>query len=302
MISFGDILTTGFVPLGVALVVVLIARWCRLRPALVWPLGLACGYIVAHLAYHSQGKGVAVFESLWKPQFARDWLPWAVLAVLVVSLIGAVRAWRWPVLPLLAAIVSIALPMRLLWKSIYVQSEWSTGQAAIWLGSLALGMWILWMLFHTSRAAADPRLRLALLTIVTLATSVVLAMSGVLVYGLLAGALAAAMVGTAAVPLVRRDPTEDVSAGLASGGGVPAVLLGGLILLGYFFAELTATNAILLTVAIAAAVAKLPIANDSHPAARLTLRSLACLVPLAIAVTLATQAFLAAMAERAEYY
>lgn len=302
MISFGDIATTGFLPLTVAAVVVLVARRAGLGPRVVWPLALTTGYIAAHLTYHAQGQGTAALASLWKPNVSRDWLPWAALTALVVSLVIAVRMWRWPVPALLAAFVAAVLPARLLWKSVYVQSQWSTGEAIVWLGSLAAGIWLVWMLFHTSRNASDPRLRLVLLLVTTLATSVVLAMSGVLVYGLLTGAIAATLVGTAAVPVLRRDDTADLSAGFAAGGGVLAVLIGSLVPLGHFFAALTATNALLLVAALALAVVKLPTAIESRPAIRIPLRALACLVPVAVAVTLATQAFLAAMAEKAAYY
>ena len=69
--------------------------------------------------------------------------------------------------------------------------------------------------------------------------------------------------------------------------------------LGFFFAELTATSAVLLGVALAAAAVKLPGAIEARPRIANGVRLVGCLVPLAVAVTLAARAFAAAMAEQA---
>jgi hypothetical protein len=249
--------------------------------------------------YQGQRKGWSAFEALTEPRVAQDWLSWAVVAAAVVSVVGASRTWRLPVVPVLALIVCAAVPARLLWQSVYVRSEWSRVEAVLWLGGLAAAMWIVWMLFHTSNAASDPRVRLVLLLVVTLCTAVVLAMSGVLVYGLFAGATAAALVGTCAWPVVRRDSAADLSGGLAGGGGVLTVLVVGLILLGYFFAELTAINAVLLGLALTAVGWKMPTRLEARPKTALAVRMVTCLVPAAVAVTLAARAFAAAMAEQA---
>jgi len=81
---------------------------------------------------------------------------------------------------------------------------------------------------------------------------------------------------------LRRDTSEELSAGLASSGGVLTMLVGGLVMLGYFFAELTATNAVLIGVALAAAAVKLPGAIETRPKTATGVRLVACLVPLAV--------------------
>lgn len=298
MISTADLITTAIVPFAAALAIVLVCRLSGLGPKAAWPLGLALAYVTAQVAYQyfARGMGTAALERLWKPHLVHDWLLWAVAAALIVALVGAARSWRWPVVPVLALLVAAGLPARLLWQSIYVQTEWSTAATAVWLSSLAVAIWLLWMAFYTAQAAPDPRLRLGLVLVVTLATSVVLAMSGVLLYGLLTGAAAATLVGTVAVP-VFRDDTDQLSSGFAAAGGVLAVLVGGLVALGYFFAELTGTNAVLLVAGLLLAVVKFPAAIESRPALRVAVRLIGCLEPTTVAVTLTANAFITAMAE-----
>jgi hypothetical protein len=66
------------------------------------------------------------------------------------------------------------------------------------------------------------------------------------------------------------------------------------LILGYFFAELTAGNAILLTLALLAAGGPLPLSRITCSHRRRAIHAMACLVPLGIALILAYRAFAAA--------
>jgi hypothetical protein len=69
--------------------------------------------------------------------------------------------------------------------------------------------------------------------------------------------------------------------------------LGGLVLLGYFYAELTAASATLLLAALVAAGGRLPVAWPRGPLAQIAFRATLCVVPLAVALALAWTAMLA---------
>jgi hypothetical protein len=81
-----------------------------------------------------------------------------------------------------------------------------------------------------------------------------------------------------------------MSNGLTGAAGIITFSLGSLILLGHFFAELSVANAVLLFAALAAAGTPLPAALCRRPAwQQLAVRTVACLLPLAIAIAAAAE-------------
>ena len=110
---------------------------------------------------------------------------------------------------------------------------------------------------------ADPRARppeppaarpqRTLLVVVALGIALTLAASGALTLGELGGVAAATLLGPLAPPVL----LVELADGPSSAAGPLAVMLGGLILLGYSY-DLSATNAALLAISLAAAAGWLP--------------------------------------------
>jgi hypothetical protein len=82
-------------------------------------------------------------------------------------------------------------------------------------------------------------------------------------------------------------PTNNPNAGLPDAAGIITFSLGSLIILGHFRADLSATSVLLLFVSLVAAGAPLFDGVLRSPVwQQVVVRTMACLVPLAIAVTL----------------
>jgi hypothetical protein len=178
--------------------------------------------------------------------------------------------------------------------SVYVTSRWSTaeklGVLALWSALLAA----MWFLLAAGRANGQTRVRGGLLVAVAAGMAITITLSGSITTGELCGVVAAALAGTLlgeacfSTPgnALHNQPADVPSAA----AGVLAIALGGLILLAYYYASLTALNAALLAVAVATAGGRLPTTWPRGPAAQATLRAALSIVPLAIAVVLALTA------------
>jgi hypothetical protein len=91
----------------------------------------------------------------------------------------------------------------------------------------------------------------------------------------------AALVATGCASVPRRFALRC----LPGAAGITACLLIGLLILGHFYAELSATNAALLVAALVAASTPVPKSLAHHPAwLRIGTRTLLCLTPLAVAI------------------
>ena len=188
--------------------------------------------------------------------------------------------------------------------NVRLAGQWTALEKFAYLALLAATLGLTWLLLASGGKGRQSSARPFLLVIVTAATAVVLTLSGVFVYGQMCGALAAALAGTAlarllgatrsaraaSVPLALPVRTGFHSNGLTGAAGVITFSLGSLILLGHFFAELSALNALLLAVSLSAAGGPLPSAFLRRPAwQQLALRTAACLLPLALAIAAAAE-------------
>ena len=289
----------------------LVATYLRARPRASWAISAALGYIAGHLAAQSHGGLATALLSVIKPHEARDWLPLAVLLAAGVTIFAAYAPRRWrPFVVGLAALLTLGVPLRLLAGSVYVEQNWSTIEKLAYLVLLAAVFGLVWLALATASHREPTRvLRPTLLAIFATGTALVLALSGSLGYGKLTVATAAAIAGTAitshAAPLRapnRRDPTgrrppvsqhsqRPRSDDLSGVAGVITFSLGSLLLLGHFYAELTATNAALLVLSLIAAAGRLPaVVSKAPPWQQAALRATLCLVPLAVAIVSATAA------------
>jgi hypothetical protein len=314
-----ELLWVALVPLVVAAVAMIVARRLDLRPRAAWAVSVGVGYIVGQVGLVSRAGGLAAaMNALAVPHEARDWLPWAVAlaAGATVWVVHATAATRW-VGHLLAIVVSLAAPARLLGGSVYLMSRWSAGEKIVYLMLLAGAIGVVWWLLESCKDSEQPLVRGMLLIYTAVGTAVAVTLSGSFVYGELCGVVAAALTGTvlSAAALgatgfasgwsrsALTDPVAHERAvpenGLGGAAGVVTMSLGSLILLGYFYAELANADALLLAVALVAAGGWLPMPAWSGPGWRATVRAVLCVVPMALAVA---GAYAATLAETASPY
>jgi hypothetical protein len=189
--------------------------------------------------------------------------------------------------------LAVAVPLRLLNGNVRVTQEWSPLEKLACLILLSAALGFVWLWLASGRDEQTSSGRTVCLLLVAVGTAVTLTLSGVLTYGQLCGAIAAAIAGTAVAtwsttvgPASRstRSPLQ----GIPGAAGVITFSLGSLIILGRFAAELSTLNAALLFVSMAVAGGPLPQPISRRPLwTRLTVRSLLCLTPLAFAILIA---------------
>jgi hypothetical protein len=281
-----ELIYVAIVPFAVAATAALIAWQMRFTPPVVWAVAVGLGYVAAQLALAGRAGAAGAFASLVAPREAVEWLPYAVLFALGLTILAtyAPRTWRRLVI-ILAVMLSIGLPLRLLANSDY-SVRWSLLEKLAYISLLSATLGLTWLVLAAARRTEQPRLRPLLLIAVAAGSAVVVALSGVFVYGELCGAVAAALAGAAVASRAWQ---------LEGAAGVVTFSLGSLIVLSCFYAELTTSNAALLFLAMMMAAGRLPEHVSARPAwQQVALRTGLTLLPLAVALA---QALAAAQAE-----
>jgi hypothetical protein len=292
----------GLLPFVASAAIVLSLGWLRVSPQATWAWAVAGGFIVGLVGLKSESERglVVAIRSFATPQDAADWLPILVLLALGASLVILSTPPSGRRLALaLAGFLTIAATLRLLGGYAgFTRDEWTIPGKVACLALYAGVLGLLWKLFAADDGSAGKQPeRQPLLVFVAIGAAIVLTLSGVLVYGQYCGALAASLTGAALACSVigatgyasarMGSPTESFKAfnGVSGAAGVLTFALGGLIILGDFFASLTTTNAGLLFVSLAAAGTALPGVVADRPAwQRVATRAVLCLVPLAVAI------------------
>jgi hypothetical protein len=287
--AMSELLWVVILPCGVAALVMFVSSRLGLPTRAAWAKSVGGGYVVGQVGLATRVGWRAGIGLLLGPREAGDWLPWLVMAAVGITVLAAYapRNWqRWIVA--LAAVVTAAAPARLLAGSVYVTSRWSAleklGVIVVWAAALAL----VWTLLAMGRANGQPRLRSGLLVAVAIGMAATLTLAESFTYGELCGVAAAALTGAllageACFSTPGKTGNAD-SDGLSGAAGAIAMALGGLILLGYFYAELSAASAALLVVALVAAGGRLPTAWPRGSLGQAVFRATLCVVPLALAI------------------
>ena len=285
-----DLLWIGVLPCVTAAAAMLVCHRVRVRPTAAWAASVGCGFVVGQPGLNARVGWHTALEKLLQPREAHDWLPWAVLVAAGISVLAAYapRSWQRGIVAL-ACVFAFALPLRLLAGSVYVTARWSAGEKLAVLALWAALFVFEWLTLAAGRANGQPLVRCGLLVLVAIGMAVTIALSGSFNLGKLCGLAAATLLGTAGAARM----VDEIHDGLSGAAGPLAVMLGGLVMLGYFYAGLTATNAALLAFAVAAAAGWLPTARLPGPWGESVLRAAVCLVPLAVALASALSTALA---------
>lgn len=271
-----SLIYVAVVPVATAACASLFARLVRLDTPIAWALGYGLGYVAGQLGLASRAGFDAAIDSLLHPNEAAEWLPHAVLLAIFATILFRYLPRRWrPAAVGLAGLLVLGVPYRLLAGSSY-DMNWSTVEKLTHIAPLVAAFGATWLALGTADTGKGSFLRPALLILVAAATALVVALSGTLVYGELGAAAAAAL---AATLLLVRDGRVDGAAGAVT------FSLGGLLMLGYFYGSLTATNALLLLAALLFAGCRTPGTLAASPAwQQSALRITLTLIPLFLAI------------------
>ncbi len=235
----------------------------------------ALGPLAIGLAYLS-GHVVITGWVSFPPTDTTNWLPYFALAAAVLGAscgVLAIKAW---VRVVIFALVS-AGALRLLLKPKFLYG-WSLTEGCIWVACLAGAMMLLAVILDALvRRSATAIEMPAFLLIICAGTFGALMLSGSMLLGQFAAVLGAAVFGS----LVFTARKVALGRGIVP---VFSLLMGALVVSGYFFAELPATCAVLL--AFAPILALIPIGWPSKLLAS-GIRAALVSVPILIALVLA---------------
>jgi hypothetical protein len=263
MLTGSDLACSLLVP---AIVAALVACW-GIGGCESWRLERAAiaGYLAGHLLLVTvtgvglrralgdtepaawQTAFIASVAQVLRPHEARDALP-VLLAVAIVLLWVETRLPRRFRLMMHAVwlLLGIVFATRLLWGSVYWTTQWSGLQRAGVLGGLGIALSLPGILAGRGTSARGSVSRLSLLLQCGIAgcVAVTLMLSGSKVYGLLGLAAAGALSGFSLL-LLRGDQDEPFT----RPPRIPPLLMGSLLILGLFYAEVTRSQAALLFLA-----------------------------------------------------
>ena len=205
----------------------------------------------------------AVVEAVghaFRPREARGWL--FVLSLLAIPIALFERGLpRWRMFVWL--VLFVALPVRLLWGSVYFTTDWSLGGAVLRVTAVAGALMALYLAASRPRTAKiggpahASKCDMFIWMVVTAGASVVLLLTGSKTYGELACALAFALLGAMVGSAIIKDNDHKNVAGLVT------LIFGGLLVLGCSFAETEIWQAAAL--GAAAGVALLALSNTGWP-------------------------------------
>ena len=251
------------------------ARWWKIANRCAGAIAIGGGYMAGHV--------LAAGWSPFPPRSATHWLFWfAVIGVIVaaadalVRQKGAIRLVTW------AIICTIACRLILQPKFNYA---WSAAEGWLWVFAIALGaVGLTCTLNLIERGPFGPATLFSIATVLCAGACVALMLSGSLLLGQLAGVLAGIAATCFFLIIAVRAASHP------SGSAAPLSLIcAGLWLSGFFYAELPAASALLLT--LAPAFALLPVGKESSSQSRVLAYRVAFIaVPVALAVALAFHA------------
>jgi hypothetical protein len=298
MVTSADILLGGILP-GILAVMTLSLVWkFTHNAASSWRTAAVVSFLAGIWALDAQGVGItsAIAKAVRITQ-AKDFLPLMVIlavvpdAVAAIGKRGALLAWA------LRLALCMFVPWRLLSGTKYLPKiapppefntgAWSTTEAILWIGGVALAMLATWTLVR-GESTEWPRLRSVLALLAAFAASTTVALSGSITYGQLMGVLVATLTGCALAAWIFK-----LARGPDAAAGPIVIAFSSVLVLAHFFAELKLFYAVLLLVGFAVGAGWFfPGKKWSTP-----LRCVICLAAVGAAVGLAGMDFAASQAE-----
>jgi hypothetical protein len=294
------ILESTFAAAGFAALILLACGWPWKAPwpkvaAAGWALGVGVGFFVGCLILGPAPK--------WPPQEPADRLLFLLLpAAVVVEVVAAFFARpRW-LACVLRAMVAAAAPRVLLHRSVYLvrspfpidsaspgSQAWSVGDAWLYIGGMAIGLAVVWVLLERIATRSKSRAVPLSLAMTCGAAGVTIMLSGYATGGQLGFPLSAAVAAAAVASLASAKLNRSTG-----GIGVGVVMLFGLLVLGRCFGDLTTAHALLLFFApLLAWIGELRPFTKLRAWQRGLLQLLAVAIPLAIVVIQAQRQFAA---------
>jgi hypothetical protein len=258
-----------------AMLLFVFARWKKTASRCAGAIAIGTGYVAGHV--------LAAGWSPFPPRHATHWLFWfAVIGVIAAAADafvrpkGTVRFVAW------AIICTIACRLILQPKFSYA---WSAAEGWLRVFAIALGIVVLTFCLDLVERSPFGTARLfSVMTVFCGGACVALILSGSLLLGQLACILSTTVATCFVLIIAGRAPFHP------SGAAAPLSLVcAGLLLSGFFYAELPTASALLL--ALSPAMALLRVGKKSQSQSRtLVYRAALVAVPVAIAVVLALHA------------
>jgi hypothetical protein len=290
-----DFVLGGLAPLAAAAVAFAIGWYASRRAGIAWSAGVVAGYAVGAFALEARASGVAVAaQRLVRASESLEWLPLIALLGVVPAVAAALAGRRW-VEYVLAAPLCVGAPLWLLLgkyrasqqlvEAGFAENAISRGAAAAVLAAIAVATLAIWVLWSAASSASLPKTRSLLAIIATVGAAMASVLTGSLVYGQAFGVLASALGGCAATAWLL-----GVAAGPEAARGPALLLFGGLLALAAVYSKLPPWQAAALAAAFVLPVGWLP---GRRPAVQASVRSVLCVVPLAVVLWQAGATFAA---------
>lgn len=248
------------------------------RAALGWVLGISAGF---YLGTHLLGLLPEWGLSEVRHRMLFVVVPAAIAVELIAAFAQAPRWIAWPLRGLVAAGAGYVL----LYGSVDL-ARWTAEEKAIWLGSLAGVLFLVWVLLGLLMHVAPSRGMPLALSVVCAGAALTIMLSGSATDGQLGLVLGAAVGGAALASFLLPAPPQGTAA-----IGIGVVALFSLLVGGRFFADLTTVHAaVLCASALLCWLPQLPPLRKLKPWLRDGLCVLAVAIPVAIVVFQAERA------------
>jgi hypothetical protein len=252
------------------------ARWWKSAGHFAGALAIGGGYLAGHV--------LAAGWSPFPPRHATQWLFWfAVIGVIAAAVDDLVRPKRRARIVTWAIVSAIACRLILQPKFTYA---WSAAEGWLWILAITVGLAVLaCCLDLVERGPFGSATLFSVATLLSGGACLALMLSASLLLGQLAVVLMAIAATCFLISVVRPALFLD-----RSGAAAPlSLVFAGLLLSGFFYAELPAASALLL--ALAPNIALLPVSREGHSNSRVLMCRLALVaIPVVIAVVLAFHA------------
>ena len=267
--------SSGLAAAGAAMFLFIFARWWKSASRCAGAIAVGAGYVMGHV--------LTAGWSPFPPRHATQWLFWfAIIGVLAAAADALVRPQGTIRLVIWAIICTIACRLILRPKFSY---SWSAAEGWLWVFAIGLGVVVLTCCLElVEHGRFGTATLFSVTTVVCGGDCIALILSSSLLLGQLACILTAIAVTCFLLTIVVPAPFHP------RGAAAPLSLVcAGLLVGGFFYAELPATSALLL--ALAPAIALLPVGKQSYSQSRvLVYRTAFVTVPVAVAVVLALRA------------